>query len=210
MDDSLETLKAQLKHQRGEIFGFVDLEPYAVLVPLIETQEGVALLFEVRAKTLRRQPGEISFPGGKIEPSDPSPVFAAVRETAEEFGIEREHIEIWSKLGILVPPYQIAVHVYIGNIQQNVTFQPNPSEVEAVFTVPLSHLLLHPPEVYAMRVGLVPEDDFPYEHITGGRAYPFRQRVVPEYFYFYQGHVIWGMTARIVNQFLRLLQKTHE
>lgn len=210
MNDALETLKAQLQDQRGEIFGFVDLEPYAVLVPLIETKEGVALLFEVRSKTLRRQPGEISFPGGKIEPGDPSPAFAAIRETAEELGIEREQIEIWSKLGILVPPYQIAVHVYIGNIQKDITFQPNASEVETLFTVPITHLLHHPPEIYGMRVGLLPEDNFPYEHITGGRAYPFRQRVVPEYFYFYQGHVIWGMTARIVHQFLRLLQKTNE
>lgn len=207
MHDSLETLKSRLKDQHGEIFGFVDLEQYAVLIPLLETKEGIALLFEVRSKTLRRQPGEISFPGGKIEPSDPSPAFAAARETAEELGIEREQIEIWSKLGILVPPYQIAVHVYIGTIQQGITLKPNASEVETVFTVPLSHLTCHPPEVYGMRVGLLPEDDFPYEHITGGRAYPFRQRVVPEYFYFYQGHVIWGMTARIVHQFLRLLQK---
>ncbi|MBE3595264.1 MAG: CoA pyrophosphatase [Candidatus Carbobacillus altaicus] len=204
---SLKALKQLLQNQRGEVFGFVDLDQYAVLMPLVETEEGPALLFEVRAKTLRRQPGEIGFPGGKIEASDPSPAFAAVRETAEELGIGREQIEVWSKLGILVPPYQIAVHVYIGNIQKEAVYQPNPAEVETTFTVPISHLLLHPPEVYGMRVGLLPEDDFPYEHITGGRAYPFRQRIVPEYFYFYQDYVIWGMTARIVHQFLRLLQE---
>ncbi|NEU34154.1 CoA pyrophosphatase, partial [bacterium LRH843] len=57
---------------------------FAVLVPLVQKQDELHVLFEVRAHHLRRQPGEICFPGGKIEPNDSTPQDAAVRETTEE------------------------------------------------------------------------------------------------------------------------------
>ncbi|MBE3595735.1 MAG: CoA pyrophosphatase [Hydrogenibacillus sp.] len=207
VDRFWQLLAEHFKSESGNVFGFADLEEYAVLIPLVEHDGEPHLLFEVRAHTLRRQPGEVSFPGGKVDPADPSPAEAAVRETHEELGIPPQSIDLWSKLGLLVPPYQIAVHVYVGKIADLRPLRPNPAEVAEVFCVPLVWLLHHRPQVYDVAVGVHPGEDFPYERIPGGRGYPFRRRTVPELFYLYEGHVIWGMTARILQQFLRTVQK---
>ena len=70
---------------------------YAVLVPLVERPEGLCLLYEVRADTLGRQPGEVCFPGGRLEPGEDA-VSCALRETWEELGIPRPAVEVVAEL----------------------------------------------------------------------------------------------------------------
>ncbi|QZA32749.1 CoA pyrophosphatase [Hydrogenibacillus sp. N12] len=199
------------REEGGErLYGFAELEPYAVFLPVVERDGEAHLLFEVRARTLRRQPGEVSFPGGRVEPDDASPAETALREAAEELGLSRERLSLWSKLGILLPPYQAAVHAYVGEIPASEAIRPNPAEVDHVFTVPVGWFLVHPPEVYEATLTLLPGDDFPFERIPGGRSYPFRRRTIPELFYLTDRHVIWGLTARLVHIFLQLVQKMPE
>ena len=76
-------------------------QEYAVLVPLVEGPEGLSLLFEVRASTLAHQPGEVCFPGGKVERGE-SPRDCALRETFEELAIPAGEVEIISPLDLLV------------------------------------------------------------------------------------------------------------
>ena len=75
---------------------------YAVLVPLVERPEGLCLLYEVRADTLGRQPGEVCFPGGRLEPGEDA-VSCALRETWEELGIPRPAVEVVAELDWLTP-----------------------------------------------------------------------------------------------------------
>ena len=85
-----EALRGRLE---GRVPGLMDARgKFAVLVPLVETERGLCLLYEVRSHTLRRQPGEICFPGGELE-GDESVVVCALRETQEELGIPTVGIE---------------------------------------------------------------------------------------------------------------------
>jgi len=84
---------------------------YAVLVPMVEGEEGLSLLYEVRAHTLRRQPGEVCFPGGRLEPGEDA-VSCALRETWEELGIPRPAVEVVAELDWLPQ-----VHLVMNRIQ---------------------------------------------------------------------------------------------
>lgn len=203
---NLEKIEAMLKNRDPEVFGFAELNSYAVLIPLVEQEGRLQILFEVRARQLRRQPGEICFPGGKRDADDPHEEWTAVRETSEELGIDPNRIRVMGKLGVLVPPYQIAVHAYAGKIEEPSEIKPSVCEVEEVFFVPLDFFLEHEPEKHLLQLDFLPEEGFPYEHIPGGKNYRFRKREIPEYFYFWEGRVIWGLTARIVLQFVRRLK----
>ncbi len=203
----LHEVVSAIQHEKPEVYGFAELTRYAVLLPLVENEGEVEVLFEVRSLSLRRQPGEISFPGGKMENGDGSPKTTAVRETAEELGLPREEIEVIHDLGVIVPPYQMAIHTFVGILKRAELISFNPEEVQEVFTVPLETLLAQEPEVYELDLRLIPDKNFPYQHITGGKEYRFRRKKIPEYFFFYKNYVIWGLTARILQQFLQLVKK---
>ena len=81
----------KLAGRQPEILGHEKLPKYAVLLPLIEVENETHILFEVRSLSLRRQPGEICFPGGKIDPEDSDQRKCAIRETTEELGINERH-----------------------------------------------------------------------------------------------------------------------
>ena len=87
-----EKIAARLKERPAGIDKLDRLWEAAVLLPIVESPDGPALLFEERAHTLRRQPGEICFPGGKVECADSSHAMTAVRETSEELGLKQEQI----------------------------------------------------------------------------------------------------------------------
>ena len=88
----------------------------AVLLPLVRTPEGISVLFEERAHTLRSQPGEVCFPGGKYECEDNSFRNTAVRETCEELGLKPENITICGELDCLVTHNGPIIHPFVGLI----------------------------------------------------------------------------------------------
>lgn len=202
-----DELKKVISEIPAKVFGFPELPTYAVMIPIVDVDGEPSVLFEVRSAKLRRQPGEISFPGGKVEVDDLNPQKAAVRETCEELGIASQQIEVIGHVGVLVPPAQIAVYAYVGWIDAFQDEQLNEDEVAEVFSVPLSYLLSVEPEVYYLKLSHVPDENFPFHLIPGGKDYKFRKRDIPEYFYFYEDRVIWGLTARILKQFLDHLKK---
>lgn len=93
---------------------------FSVMIPLIKRKGEIHLLFEKRALTLRNQPGEISFPGGRIEKNE-SPWDAAIRETCEELLIEEKDLEIYSEGDFLVNPYAAIIYSFIGEIKKDFT-----------------------------------------------------------------------------------------
>ena len=169
---------------------------HAVLLPLLDTEQGEQILFEVRAKALKVQPGEICFPGGSIEKGE-TPGAAAVRETCEELLVHPDNIHIVQELPFLTGPGGAPVQAYVGHLTDyHGTFSRD--EVDHILKVPLSWLKGNPPREAEAELITVPGDDFPFELIPGGRNYPFRKGRKRFYFYPRKEGVIWGLTAEIL------------
>ncbi|MFC4619262.1 NUDIX hydrolase [Camelliibacillus cellulosilyticus] len=193
-------------HNASSLIGEKDAVKAAVLIPLIEGHDGVEILFEVRSHQLKRQPGDICFPGGKLEIQDPSLCETAIRETSEELGLNKNSIKIVGPLGIYAASSQLVVYPFVGRLTHT-TFQLNADEVDHVFTIPLDWLLQTEPEKHLVTLKPLLPIDFPFEKIARGKKYQWRERQHVEYFYNYGQKSVWGMTARILKYFLELLKQ---
>lgn len=162
------------------------LTPAAVLVPVIERPQGLTVLFTQRAAHLNDHAGQVSFPGGRCEPSDPSPVFTALRETEEEIGLDPARVEV---LGLL-PEYRtgtgFTVTPVVGLVRPPFDLDPDSFEVAEVFETPLDFLL-------------DPANHQRHSMEIGG--------VVRHYYAMpYEGYFIWGATAGMLVSLYRLLR----
>ena len=176
----------------------------AVLIPLIEEEGELSILFEVRQAGIR-QGGEICFPGGKIEEKETAEE-AAVRETAEELLIPREKIEVIAPMHTMSGPGGAKISSCIG-ILHDYRGTYSSQEVDHVFTVPLSWFAAYEPRISRGAMKVETAEDFPYEFLPGGRDYPWRS--IPRKFYFYEsrGGVIWGITAQLLYHCLKVILK---
>jgi len=115
--------------------------PAAVLVPLINRDDGLTVLFTERSRDLPDHPGQISFPGGRVEPGDADASIAALREAEEEVGLSRERVTLLGRL----EPYETVtgyrVTPVVGWVEPPVEIKADPVEVAEVFEVPLAFLL---------------------------------------------------------------------
>ncbi len=183
---------------------------FSVLVPLVEKDGELYLLYEMRARHMKRQPGEICFPGGELE-QDESTKDCALRETWEEIGIPDSKIRIVSQLDTIYTYSNFAMYCYLGIIDEDALedMDLNPDEVEDTFLVSVDWLLAHEPDVYWTDVVPEPPEEFPYEKVTGGTAYSWRNGKAPVPVYEeYDGHVIWGLTARITKRFTDIIKES--
>lgn len=203
--DSKSILK-KIQNRVPDVLGSKNFSKYSVLLPLIEKDGELHVLFEVRSHDLRSQPGEICFPGGRIDATDRSEEETAIRETTEEIGIVEEEISELVPLDYIVSPFGMIVYTFMGIIDSSVEFKPNPAEVDHVFTVPLSFFIENEPRIYRMNFEIQPEKSFPFDLISGGENYNWRTRDVDEFFYIYNDKVIWGLTAKILNHFIEILE----
>ncbi|HET7570506.1 MAG TPA: CoA pyrophosphatase [Gammaproteobacteria bacterium] len=156
----------------------------AVLVPLVRREPVPTVLLTRRTEHLPDHPGQVSFPGGSAEPEDADAVATALRESNEELGIPAERIE---PIGFLAPYRTITDFVItpvVGLVEPG-PLRPDPHEVAAAFEVPLDYLLCA--STFERR-----EKD-----LNGHR--------VAYYVVNYEGEVIWGATAAILQKFCGLL-----
>ena len=203
---TIEQLKNYFQSRETGVQGAVG--EYAVLVPLVEGEDGLCLLFETRALTLvGRQPGEVCFPGGRREPGE-TPIQTALRETREELGIPEEAVEILAPLDVIQDISDRVVWPFLARISPEgmAAMRESASEVKDTFLVPLSFLLDYPEEVYRYPVGPAVDDSFPYDRIGFPHDYPWRRGWMDVPIYEYQGHFIWGMTGRTVRWLLNHLR----
>lgn len=158
----------------------------AVLMPLVSRRHGVHVLLTQRTSHLKGHPGQISFPGGGVEPADRDRADTALRETVEEVGLSRDRIEI---LGAM-PDYALnsgyLVTPVIGWIEPPYEIAPDPYEVQDVFEIPLRHFLEH--RNFQRRR---------YEYDGLVRRY----LAAP-----YDGRYVWGATAGMLYFFFQLLR----
>lgn len=116
------------------------LRPAGVLVAFEAADGGLRLYLTKRASHLRHHPGQIAFPGGKVDPEDDGPVGAALREAREEIGLPSENVTI---LGVLEPHETVTGFVVtpvLARIDRPFTPVPEAGEVDEVFTVPFAHI----------------------------------------------------------------------
>lgn len=153
------------------------LAPSAVLVALYESGQGLEVVFTTRSRHLRNHSGEICFPGGRQDASDDSLVHTALREFEEELGVGRQQVEVIGQLPDMPVISRFVIRPYVGFLSQPPAWQPDPSEVEDVFTVPLHQLLAHQ-QHFALKL-----ERFNWQRI---------------WFIPWQHRLIWGATAGIV------------
>lgn len=203
---NIEHLKNILKTNKGKSMD--DSLSFAVLVPLIEINNELNIIYEVRSKSIK-QPGEISFPGGLIE-EDESPVDAAVRETWEEIGLIKENIEIIAELNHVNAPARNGsiVYPFLGAVKNTVIseLKYNTDEVSELFAVPLSFFMENEPEKHYVNYYPKIEDNFPYHMVNNGIDYKWAEIRNQVYFYKYNKYIIWGLTAKITYELVQRIK----
>ena len=177
---------------------------YAILLPIVEENGELYVLFEVRAKHLNNQPGEICFPGGKVDETDASLIEAAIRETSEELGVDPHHVVDVYPLDYTVG--NMNFYPFVGRLLKPKKINPHPEEVDSIFMISLDELLMIKPLEHVVKFVPTPEDDFPFDLIPNGRDYRWFPRKVMQYFYLYEDKVIWGLTAQILHHFLEIVR----
>ncbi len=162
--------------------------PAAVLVPLVNRPHGLQVLLTERSAHLPDHPGQISFPGGRVEPEDPSLPAAALREANEEVGLPEERVAILGELATYETVTGFRVTPVVGWVEPPFDLRPDPTEVADVFEVPLAHLLdpLNQQRHFRM-LGEVRRDYW---------AIPYQERF------------IWGATAAMLLMLDRTLRAT--
>jgi 8-oxo-dGTP pyrophosphatase MutT (NUDIX family) len=154
------------------------LRPAAVLVPVWLRPEGAGVILTKRSSRLKHHPGQIAFPGGKVDATDAGPEAAALRETQEEIGLDPTRVELLGTLPVHETVTGFAITPFVGLIRGAFIPTPEAGEVEEVFTVPLSHALT--PARFAIERR---------QWMGVWRSY---------YAAPYGPHYIWGATARIL------------
>ena len=162
-----------------------EIMPAAVLVAIVDRPEPTVILTE-RPMTMRKHPGQISFPGGRIDPGDDGPVAAALREAEEEIGLPRDSVEIVGIADLYRTITGFEVTPVVGVIPPGLDLRPHPGEVAGMFEAPLNHLLE------------------PSHQIV--RTVEWRGRERSYYEIDYEGRRIWGATAAMIVNLSRRLE----
>lgn len=197
-------IKVSMLERSPNIIGEETIRKYAVLVPFVKEDDGWYLIFEKRNSKLRKHPGEICFPGGKLE-KDETLLQCAIRETMEELLLLEEDIQVFGVGDMYLSPFQILVQPFLAEFHEyKNSFSED--EVAEVLKIPLD-FFLGGPVIYNSVLSHQPPEDFPYEWIPGGIDYPWIKGNYNIHFYKYGEHVIWGMTAHIITSVIGLLKE---
>ena len=160
--------------------------PAAVLVPLVEREDDLTVLLTQRASQLKNHAGQISFPGGRIEPEDAGPSAAALREAHEEIGLEARFVSVVGYLADHILLSGFRVTPVVAFVRPGFELLLDSKEVDDTFEVPLMH-------VFA-----------PENHRSRRRTLGPSEREVQVWDIQYEGHNIWGATAGMLLNLYRL------
>ena len=156
-----------------------DKHQAAVLVPVIDYGNKLHILFTQRALHLRHHPGQISFPGGRIE-TDETSRSAALREAKEEIGLAPAEVEILGSLPLQATSTGFTIEPWVGLLKPQSSWLLQADEVAGIFEVPLNHFLQH-------------ENRYQF-------SLPLRGKVQQLHAMPYEDKFIWGATAAILNR----------
>ena len=160
------------------LFAHAKLRDAAVLIPVVDRGDEASVILTKRAEKLRSHSGQVAFPGGRIDPTDPTPEHAALRETEEEIGLAPAYIEVVGRMPDYFTGSGFRIAPILSVVRPDFRLSINPDEVDDAFEVPLAFLM------------------DPRNHTRDSRIWQERER----YFYtmpFGERH-IWGVTAGII------------
>ena len=163
------------------------ITPAAVLVPIVERPQPTVIL-TLRPETMRKHPGQISFPGGRIDPGDEGPIAAALREAEEEIGLPPAMVEVIGLADRYRTITGFEVTPVVGILPPDLPLRPHPGEVAAMFEAPLHYLL-----------------DPAHQQV---RSASWRGQERHYYEIDYEGRRIWGATAAMIVNLSRRLVPT--
>ncbi|MCG9787403.1 CoA pyrophosphatase [Vibrio mediterranei] len=163
-----------------------ELREASVLIGLVERNQCLHVILTKRASHLKHHPGQISFPGGKVEEDDLDATFTALREAEEEIGLRYDEVSVIGHLPRLVTVTQFNVTPVLAFVDSNYRPSIDANEVDFLFEVPLE-FLAHPENMSALQFTV--------------RGKPHRVLSIP-----YKEHFIWGVTAQIIESLQTQLQ----
>lgn len=154
------------------------LRDAAVLIPVVDYGDESRIILTKRTEKLRSHSGQIAFPGGRIDPTDPTPEFAAMREAEEEIGLKPDFIEVVGRMPDYVSGSGFRIAPILAVVKPGFSLTINEDEVDDAFEVPLSFLM------------------DPANHNRESRVWQNRER----FFYTmpFGERYIWGITAGII------------
>jgi len=161
----------------------------AVLIPLFKAGSEYRVLFTKRTNSVEAHRGQISFPGGRIEEEDGSPLETALREADEEIGLSRKDVTVLGQMDdARTVSSNYLVHPFVGLIPYPYEFKTSVREVKELIEVPFQVFL---------------------SGDSGGESYPvvYEGATYQSLAYPYRGEVIWGATARIMQNLVNLLRR---
>jgi 8-oxo-dGTP pyrophosphatase MutT (NUDIX family) len=180
----VQKISKALQKRSPKVLSGNHYKPAAVLIPIQEREDGDYLILTKRAERMSHHSGQVAFPGGRVDAGDRSAAEAALRESHEEIGIHPSDVRIVGQLDQAEAGYGFLVTPFVGVIPASCHFVLNPAETAAVCSVPIS-ALLSPPN-FTIDDYLSPRGD-------------------PRYHFYVNGWDVWGVTARILVQFLELV-----
>lgn len=181
----LEILRTELAHRTKREVGDSTLRPAAVCLLIYPKDGEYCILLNKRSEQVEHHKGEISLPGGARDREDRDSLDTALRETEEEMGIRREDVTILGELDEVATRSRFKMQVYVGTIPYPYDFSPSAIEIAEVLEVPINALM----DPSNLRVETRWED---------GKA-------VSANSYAYGGHLVYGATARVLEDFLGIL-----
>lgn len=183
----LHILRQALAHRPKQEVGDPSLRPAAVCLLLYPKDGEYCILLNKRSEHVEHHKGEISLPGGARDEEDKDSLETALRETEEEMGIRRADITVLGELDEVATRSRFKMQVFVGTIPYPYDFRPSAAEIAEVLEVPLSALL----DPSNLRVETRWEDG----------------QTVSANSYAYNGHLVYGATARVLQDFLGILEE---
>lgn len=178
-----DRLKQRIDRHAPRTLSFSGREA-GVLIALTDNPTGPEVILTRRANHLNTHSGEIAFPGGKRDDTDPDLLYTALREAEEEVDLKPADVKIIGPLGAVLSKHQLQVTPYVGIIPSDVVLTPNLGELDRIYRVPLSFFLDKPP------------------HHTDAIPFKGKTHYVPAYRY--EGDIIWGLTAYMLVELLNV------
>ena len=187
---AIDVIRRVLSENPKKTIDDPSLTPAGVMLILYPSNGDHRVLLNKRTDKVEHHKGEISFPGGSTDPEDDTILATALRETHEEMGIRPEDIELLGAVDDVPTSTRFLISTHVGTISYPYSFRPSEAEVADVLEVPISTLM--------------DEDSVRDElRIVDGQ-------LVPSPTYAYDGHLIYGATARVLHRFLELLNAAPE